>query len=724
MGIRIPNGIRAQDLPNPVAGVQAQEDTTQAAAQQVSALPPPAPVAPAAQGAQAGAPVSDPAADLIAKYSGDLMAKYGGTPQEQQGPPEAFGKVPTAIADLGIVGKGQLVRRPDGQIGALEPDGKIRELSQDERQSLNYLSKAVQLGGPLLGGILGGVLGSGAGAPNVGAGIGAALGTKVAAGVASPLQQGATGEQVLEPTGVESAIQAASGAAGGALLGAAAGKIGAPQSVAAAQETLAGAQSRAQAAKERAATVAEVEGTATPEQINVGDAAKERVGRLINEGKYGEALRAQQDLQQAAREQAYATKLREFASQFPEGGPTPRTVIQSLIEGNRRDIGALNQEVYKAAGTQRFEANSMEEGFRKALDRRSAFDSSGNLKDLKDLTPGDRKLVQEYQRFTNQAGQGGEVVGSQTPAGPRAMTIQEMDRTIERLRDNANFDSKLGRTPEERTFGRLYHEAVVTRDTAAARAMDYANPETAALLRKARDRYASSIDNLEKWDQALRNDPENFTKALVKKDAPETVRELKSTLDADSFGQVRRQFFENLMADVDATSGKLNSAATERALKAYGKSVIEELYTPEQAKRLQALVNYGKVIERKEFRSAKDAASDPVVKKLASAAAKGFWKDVVGEPLAYIYRVTQRNAVKREYFGGKLGLPTTADAFAAQAGNPQQVLSPEPTIGDLVRNPAFRGAGAATIGALTKALAGQIVGNTGLTPPPPRNPER
>ena len=728
MGIRIPNGIRAEDLPDPVAGAQAEQDAVQAAAQQVANTPSmvapqsiPTPSPSPSTPPVAPAPAEDPAAALIAKYSDDLMAKYGGT--EQQGPPEAQGPITTALAGTGLQSQGQLVRRPAapnkvGEFAVLEPDGKLRELSAEEKVSLNKISEAIRAGGPLVAGLFGGAIGAGVGVPNLGAAVAGTAASNALEPVASPLHEAATGSPLPARTVGQNLVEAGAGTVAGAALEGFAGQSRTPP-VAAAREALQGAESLAARASERAKAVEAAGGSAAPEQINVGS-RDERIANLIREGRYGDALRAQQEHQQLAREQAYVEQLQRLRDQYPEpamGEGSPRNVISSMITGNRKEIAALNKEVYQAAGQKAFDAQGLDKAFTSALDRRTILNPDGTTKALSDLSSGDKKLLQEYQRFVNIA-RPGDVVG--TPATkPSTARIQEMDRLIERLRDNANFDAKLGNTPEERTFQRLYHEAVITRDTAAARAAEEAGqPLVAKALRQSRDNYANFIDGAERIQQALKNDPDNFTKAIVKKDQPELLRDAKSALTPEAFNQVKGQFLSNLMDGIDLEAKKINASTMDKTLKSYGESTLKELYSPEELKKIRTLINYGKVIERKNFASQGEAAKDQTVKAAVKLATTG---KGIGDFALQLYYRTAKSQAAKDYFANKIGIPKDAEAFAAEAGSPQKVVqgTKEATIGDLVRNPAFRGAGAATAGALSQRLASEVLGYTGLRPPQP-----
>lgn len=700
MGVRIPNGTRATDLPQPAPQASAIQANTAAATQQAASLP------------------TADTQSLLAEYdkysqqTQGLLQQFDAQGAQIQGPPEATLATPST----------GLVRRADGQLVVQESDGKIRDLTDKERKAAEYISHGLRLGGPVVGGMLGGAAGGLVGGPvgaNVGGAAGAVAGSELADPAARLADEVARTPAAPERTNMQRGIEFGVGVVAPPILTAlgraassAAGQIlgrETPAAVEAAAVANKGGQVLDAAAEARAAAGREANIKLFPEEVNRENLGILKQAEDVARGAYGKPAQDRLQAGLAARDADYVKRFQDLRATLPDvteealAEKGPRKAIADFITGHETNLSGLKKEVYRAAGDQKFNAAPVDTKFRELADKLSLFDSSGQLSAQN--TGADRAFAKEYQRFLGETA--GDVSFAGGPGGPNdgaQLSVKQMDSMLSRVGDRANFGS-YDRSPAERAFGELYHDLRVTRDTAAAQAMDKVNPQVAQNLRAARDSYSQNIDSLRGFEKLVDADPYNVARVLVKRDSPDQVRALKQVLPKESFDLVRAQVLDGLMAGVDATKRSVNATGMEKELAKYGKTTLNELFSPAEQGELRSLINVGKVIEQRRITSSAEAAKDPTVQRFMKIATQGQMSQVLGEAWGYLSRLVNKNRAVQEYFADTMvkkfpqQTAIQIDRAARGARTAEAVVK---ALGNPVVQGAAAGAAQVGIGDLTK----------------------
>lgn len=674
MGLRFPTGTRASDLSDPVPGADQVQTAAQEAAAQVAELKP--------VRAPAGSFLSDQELLAGAGLTDDALLAGAGLSSEVQGPPEAAG-LGTPIFGL--------VRKPNGELAIQEPGGQIRDISQDEREKIFKAGAAIQELGPLAAGFLSGAAGLVASGGNpLAANVAAATGDVAARNVldpqVSPMLETVTREPLPARTVGQNLMETGAGVLGGEVAGrfGATGlqRIGAPITAAGesliergtseAAQSLTGAEFRAQttgqnlerAAQERVRATGQYGIELAPEQVNPESQRISSTAADIAAGKYGPQMQARQALNQLTREQEILAEFEATKSRFPalsdDAAERPQSVISRLVQGNSDEISLHKAEIRKAAGNERFDVSELRTSIEKELRDQGNYTSNGMERPFSALTDTAKKL-RALRDFI-------DVRGEAPGQAASRITSSDIDEVVQQIQKRANFKNEYNRSPEENLFGSLYHKAAITRDSAAALAVEGSNPKLATKLRAARDKYAQDIDYLLTWQRALRDDPSNFVKALVKKDNPANARELARILPDEALGQVQRALFENSIADLVNTRGGINATSAKKAFESYGPSTLEAIYGKESLQDLRALFNAAQSIEKRTFKNTTQFAQDIGVKKIEKLNKAQTLSRMGIDAIQYTWNMLHRNKIANEYFGGKLSQPVSAAEYAAEAG--------------------------------------------------------
>lgn len=642
-----PFGNGANDLAQPAPQTQSN---------QVPSAPKISP-APMPQGGAEQAPTPTPSMDLssLGAVPSQQAPEQQGPPEETQGPPQRGipleGSSQAANLPIGMI------ERPNGKFG-WKQDGKIRDLTADEQKAFSYMAKATRVGGPLIGNILGGVIGS-LGGP-VGTVAGGVLGGPLGENAAHPMTnmfEKFAGEKPSEKNPEALAL----GGLIGAGIGAAASKYGAAAmlpgmtSVDSALAPEAGVAIANKAAELRGDTAKAAELPILPHEQFSENPAVKGTAEDVAAGMYGTKPKDNLQATQIARDQSHLNAwegLKDAVGPALDGQANKdfrvRDIFQNFADNHSNNISGYKARAYVASGNDQYPVMDLMGKYQDTLTKKGYLNADGSLPESVD--PAAQTLINKFKDLQKQAG----------AQGGKGMTLQQLDSFVSSAQDQANFSSKLDRTPVERAWGEIQHEAVLARDDAAAQAFDKAGDENSALaLRNLRDEYSDKINFVRSMQAKLSKDPDlgMAVKALVKNTSPEDMSKLQQIAGPENSKIISRGFLDAVTdGAINPKTRTVNASAIEKELKKYPQENVDKLLQG-SGKDLQTLINYSKSIEGKQltFDDVGDNKSIQGILKLL------FHKGPIRTSAKLLNGLLGKNPVANAYIQGQLASEFPAD---------------------------------------------------------------
>lgn len=246
-----------------------------------------------------------------------------------------------------------------------------------------------------------------------------------------------------------------------------------------------------------------------------------------------------------------------------------------------------------------------------------------------------KKLPEGSTALANLYGDIREAAGVQ---GGKGLDIRELDNFTRRAQGLGNYDS-ISPTPAEVKARQIARKLRETRDDTMSQVFTKAgDTNSAEQLKLARDKIYRHEDTLRDVIKSLDENPTNAEKNLIKRDNPETVRNVYEMLD-----QKHRDILSGKFLDRIASEGAEVGSSAGSKLKEYDPKILDTVLGKNREK-VEALLNYAKVLDRSNLaaRMAKDIAGRAV--RLAVASQNALFREGVNGVSAILAKHPQTQA--------------------------------------------------------------------------------